>query len=1220
MIGDPQNSRDPIGSEEAHRDGPEGNSEEVSENDRWLRIGALFDEALEQPPGERSSWLEEACPGDPEVRREVESMLSAHDRAEGILEHSVPPLASTLAELTGRGLSALDGLSHLGDGRSVPVPGEDLTGRQVGPYRLLREVGRGGMGVVYQARDSRLDRDVALKFLPASMAASREGQARFLAEARAASALDHPAICTLFDLGETEDGRLYIVMAYYPGQTLADRLAEGPLPLDLALKLARGVAEGLGRAHEAGILHRDIKPSNLLITERDEVKILDFGIAKLEGGMTLTRSGALMGTLAYMSPEQFSGAELDARSDLWSLGAVLYEMIAGCRPFQAPTPAATMESILEREPAALRELRPELPAAVAGVVHRLLAKEPERRYSSAAELVDDLRALEEEITVPDRARRARSRVPSRLPVPLTRFVGREDEVGRVWELLSKARLVTLTGPGGTGKTRLALEVARRAGSDFPDGAHFVSLSGVAAPDLVVSAIASALEVTVAPERSLLESIQQSVGECRMLLVLDNFEHVVKAAPDVAELLMGCRELKILVTSRVALRLSAERELPVPPLALPSVPLNEGWDGTDPESLSGAAAVELFVERAAAVQPDFQLTERNAGAVAEIAVRLDGLPLAIELAAARVKLFPPRALLERLKAGLDLLSGGARDLPDRHRTLRRALNWSYELLEDEEQRFFRRVAVLVDEFSLEAAEAVCSDLSLDVTEGLAVLVEQSLLQQKEGRDGEPRFSLLETVRTFGLEKLEEAGEDDAGRRAHARWCLELAERAEPELTGSDQGVWLDRLEENHGNLRAALDWTQREREIETGLRLGVALWRFWLARGHLEEGTARFERLLELPEEGGPSRLRALALNGLGTLFHNRGRNEEAHTFLSGSLALFRYLDEPSGVALVLNNLGWVACELSELHKARQLSEEALALHRELGDRRGIALALNNLGWVANYEGDTRAACRFHRQSLELRREIGDLRGIAFALGNLAWAEQLRGDRDSAAERLEEAWELVSGVEDRLMQGFVRILQAWILRDRGETEGAVEALERGLVLWRRSGNRSGVAWTQTDLGHLLIDLGRLEEAGKCFDEALALCRSIGGRWGEARTLLGQARLAHAENRREIAWSLLRQSLDRFCELGAWGAVPRALEVGAAWLAELDADRAVRVLAAAEALRERCESPLSPRLREDREALEAELRRALGEETCADLHEEGRQMEPVAAKDLLLARSP
>lgn len=1207
MIGDAQDRPDAG----RHEEGSTEPSEHRSEQDRWLRIGALFDQALELPADQRCGWLAEVCPGDPEVRREVESMLSAHDRAEGILEHSVPPVVSTLAELTGRGLSMLDGLSELG-GRPVPVDQEDPSGRRVGPYRLLREVGRGGMGVVYQARDSRLDRDVALKFLPASMAASREGQTRFLAEARAASALDHPAICTLYDLGETDDGRLYIVMAFYPGQTLADRLAEGPLPLDLALRLARQVAEGLGRAHEAGILHRDVKPANLLITERQEIKILDFGIAKLESGATLTRPGALMGTLAYMSPEQFRGDELDARSDLWSLGAVLYEMIAGRRPFEGPHPAATMESILGREPAALREVRPEVPAAVATVVHRLLAKEPSRRYGSAAELVLALRAAEEQITVPDHPPRPRS--PARLPVPLTRFVGREDEVRRVRDLLSKARLVTLTGPGGTGKSRLALEVARRAGPDFPDGAHFVSLSGVAAPELVTSAIASALEVTVAPERSLLESIQQSLADREVLLVLDNFEHVVKAAPQVVELLMACRGLKILVTSRVALRLSAEHELPVPPLPLPDL---RGPSAV--ETLSRSAAVELFAERARAVRPDFELTESNAEAVAEIAVRLDGLPLAIELAAARVKLFPPRTLLERLKSGLDLLSGGARDLPDRHRTLRRALDWSYELLDEEEQRFFRRVAVLVDELSLEAAEAVCGDLPLEVTEGLAVLVEQSLLQQREGRDGEPRFSLLGTVRTFALEKLRQAGEEETARRAHTRWCLELAERAEPELTGADQGVWLDRLEENHGNLRAALDRAERQREVRTGLRLGAALWRFWLARGHLEEGSGRLERLLELPEEGGPSRLRALALNGLGTLSHNRGKNREAQTFLAGSLALFRDLDEPSGVALVLNNLGWVACELSDLDEARRLSEEALALHRELGDRRGIALALNNLGWVASYEGDTRSACRFHQESLELRREIGDLRGIAFASGNLAWAEQMRGELDSATKRLEEARELVERVDDRLLQGFVRILQAWIQRDRGETEDAAAGLEQGLALWRRSGNRSGVAWTLTDLGHVLIDLGRLDEAEARFDEALPLWRSIGGRWGEALALLGQARLARAENRAQTAWERLRRCLELTSELGAHGALARGLEVGAEWLAEGEPDRSTRVLAAAEALRERLDSPLPPRRLGVREALVAKLRRSLGDEAYERAHDEGRRMTAEAAKDLLSARS-
>jgi len=1199
-------------------------SEVMSENDRWLRIGDLFDRALEVPAGERSAWLTEACADDPELRREVASMLSAHDRAEGILEHSVPAVTPALAERTGWGLSGLDGLSGLSGRGAGPaaVEGEEVTGREVGPYRLQREIGRGGMGVVFQARDTRLDRDVALKFLPASLAAHREAHDRFLAEARAASALDHPAICTVYDLGETDDGQMYIAMAFYPGRTLAARLADGPLPVDLALRLARQVAEGLGRAHEAGIIHRDVKPSNLLVTERDEIKILDFGVAKLEGGAALTRPGALVGTLSYMSPEQFTGDELDRRSDLWSLGAVMYEMIAGRRPFEAAHPAATMEAILGREPPPLQEVQPEVPAGVAAAIHRLLAKEPARRYGSAAELVEDLRALEREIPVTARPPRPGTTV--RLPLPLTCFVGREDEVQRVRGLLAKARLVTLTGPGGTGKTRLALEVARRAAGDFPDGAHFVALSAVAEPELVASAVASALEVTVAPGRTALESIQQKLADREALLVLDNLEHVVGAAPEVAELLMSCRGLRMLVTSRVALRLSAEQELPVSPLPLPDLDSPMAL-----ETLSQSPAVQLFVERASAVRPDFALTEDNARTVAEIVVRLDGLPLALELAAARIKLFPPKALLERLGGGLDLLSGGARDLPDRHRTLRRALGWSYELLDEEERRFFRRLSVLVDEVALEAAEAVCGDLSLEVTEGLAALVEQSLLQQKEGRDGAPRFSLLGTVRAFGLEKLREAGEEEEARRAHATWCVELAERAEPELTGADQGLWLDRLEEAHGNLRAALDWAEGRGEVKFGLRLGTALWRFWLARGHLEEGAARLQRLLESPrgpamegaataegateegaEEGAtdaPSRLRARALNGLGTLCHNRGDNEAANKYLSASLALFRELEDASGVALVLNNLAWVACELSQLDKARRLSEEALELHQ---DRRGLAVALNNLGWIANYEGDTRAACRCHRQSLELRREIGDQRGIAFALGNLAWAERMRGRLDEAEERLEEAQELAQRVGDPLLQGFARLLQVQTRRDRGETEEAAEVLEHSLALWRRSGNRSGVAWALTDLGHLLIDRGRWDEAESRLDEAIDLWRSVGGRWGEAKALLGRARLAWGAKRTEDAWRELHRVLEQTAELGTRRVLARALEVGAGWLVEEGADdaagRSARALAAAEALREELECPLPPVQRAEHRALVERLRRSLGDEAYECARQEGREM--------------
>jgi predicted ATPase len=620
-----------------------------------------------------------------------------------------------------------------------------------------------------------------------------------------------------------------------------------------------------------------------------------------------------------------------------------------------------------------------------------------------------------------------------LPVQLTSFIGREREMAEVKGLLSTARLVTLTGPGGSGKTRLALEVAGELLAEYADGVWWVEHDALQDSALVPQAVATVLGVREEPGRSLTETLTDYLQPRQVLLVLDNCEHLVEACATLADtLLRSCPNLSILATSQEVLRLSGGREFPVPPLALP-----DPDEALPVEVLSQYEAVELFIQRAQAARPNFVLDQTNASAVTDICVRLDGLPLAIELAAARIKLLSPQAILARLEDRFKLLRGGARDLPARQRALRATIDWSHDLLDEDEQTLFRRLAVFIGGRTLEGVEAVCSGieeddrlapLQIDVLDGLASLVDKSLIQQEEGVDGEPRFTMLVTIHQYAAERLEESGEAEALRRRHAEYFLALAEEAEPELTGPEQAAWLERLEEEHDNLRAALRWAEESGEAETGLRLGGALWRFWDVRGHYSEGRERLAALLALSGASGRMAARAKALNGAGNLAWSQSDYAAARSLHEEGLTIRRELGDKRDIALSLNSLGIVARRQGDYAAARSLLEKSLAIERELGNKRGIAMSLNNLGLVAASQDDYAAARSFYEESLTIRRELGDKQGIANSLGNLGEVARDQGDYTAARSLHEESLAICRELGDKLgiaylLEGFVALAAA-----------------------------------------------------------------------------------------------------------------------------------------------------------------------------------------------------
>ncbi|MBE7549874.1 MAG: tetratricopeptide repeat protein [Anaerolineales bacterium] len=776
-----------------------------------------------------------------------------------------------------------------------------------------------------------------------------------------------------------------------------------------------------------------------------------------------------------------------------------------------------------------------------------------------------------------------SQVPNNLPLQLTSFIGRERELAEVKDLMARARLLTLTGPGGSGKTRLASQVATGllAVAEYPDGIAWVELSSISDPEFISQVVATAISVREQPGYPLIETIIDYLRSRQVLLVLDNCEHIASACAGlVNRLLRSCPQVRFLATSRAPLQIEGETTWPVPPLA---VPTPDRWAETtsgeaQTEELARFEAVQLFTARAAAVLPAFRLSVENAAAVAQICWRLDGLPLALELAAARIKVLSAAQIAERLDNALALLTQGSPLAAWRQQTLRATLDWSYDLLAPPEQFLLRRLAVFVSGFTLEAVESVCSDEMLEraaLLDTLSNLVDQSLVVVERSRGSGSRYRLLEIIGQYSQEKLQAAGESSLLRDRHLAWCLALAAEAETGLRGSQQGPWLGRLEREHDNLRAALDWSLEAGHVEKGLRLAASLHWFWDRRGYLSEGRTRLQALLERRQEQSTSVLatssasfwqaRASALYGAASLAFDQGDGEASAALAAESVALFRQLNDRRGLALALPRLAFGRGLASD--EARRLLAESLKIAQELNEVWLLGLNHLLLGQVAFFQGDYLPARAELEAALALLRRSGDRWGLVHTLGPLGMVELAQGEFNQARSYLEESLLIARELGDTRSMALIAASVADVARCQKEYDRAEELYVESMELYRKLGNKAEIPAILHNLGYVALGQGNHEAARTFFTESLQQQLERDNKAGIAEGLAGLAALAGVQ------------------------AAPQ---------------RAAQLFGAAAAIREAIQAPVWPAERFEIENHELAVHAQLDKPTFANLHTVGRAL--------------
>lgn len=978
-----------------------------------------------------------------------------------------------------------------------PSPAADVSvPNTIGSYRIVRELGRGGMGLVYVGEDLRLGRQIALKILPQHLASDPTAFQRFKDEARLLAQMNHPNIATIHSL-ESEESVHFLTMELISGETLSARLASGPLLSGEWFVVSRQIASALEAAHANGIIHLDLKPANVMLTPDGIVKVLDFGLAMAPGRETDAGEGmrtrartqeAVSGTPGYMSPEQAMGKSVDSRADVFAFGSVFYEMVTGSPTFVGSNLVEKMRATLTVEPD-LSVIPAEIPEGVRELIRRCLVKDPQRRLASITQAIEEIdRSLK--TGRPDRTRIT----PNNLPISLSKFIGREQAKADAKALLQQNVMLSVTGVGGGGKTRFALEVGRDLLPEFPDGVWQLQLAQLADASRVADELRSVLSVKEEPGRDPVDTLIDHLAHRSTLLLLDGCERFLEAtAALVNRLLSRCAKLRILNTSREPLGVNGEAIYQLPLLGVPRA----GSRTLPVADLEAFEAIQFFVDRANAVKPGFKLGTDNAEAIVQICQRLDGIPLALELAAARIRVLAPADIARRLDDRFRLLTSTDRGVLPYHQTLRALIDWSHDHLAPAEQMVFRRLAVFAGGWTLEAAERICTGPDLDeweLLDHLSSLVEKSLVEMDSDasqRTGRTRYRMLETIRAYARQRLEEANEVGPIRDAHRALFVTLAEEGEKKLIGLEQSTWLTRLAEDHDNFRVALDVEGANDDLTSRLQLAGALGRYWQMLGHWTEGRTIYKRLLDEappPETAGT----ASALNWAGNLSKSQSDYPSAKAYLERSLELHRRLADPAGVARSVHNLGNVLKDLGDNEGARAMYLEGLTLQESLGNRASVALSYNGLGAISLQERDHASARSHFERSLAIRRELGIPGAIADSLNNVGLIAVADGRLEDAVVHYEESLSIYRDLGSRAGVAAALHNLGGLAKKRQQPDRAVAYYQESLSIHRELGDRRGTATTVHGLAHLHFALGNLELARPLFLESATILSSIGDR--------------------------------------------------------------------------------------------------------------------------------